>query len=374
MDTNTVPFDPTDVRAMNNPSFPSAEPYKVDTWSFIGQTIYVDPRRVKLMKDQPRTDAEQAGIREMAGSIRNVGQQEVASAFPITDRNYDVELIGGHRRTLACLEAKRMLQVHIRPVPPDRRQHYIAAVAGNCNREDLSLRDKVHAIGELLSYNCSYEEIATIFGETASWVRQYAVLGTLHPDIFPLLEGRDDPQYDPSGRKLRRVTMLTVGFAVEVARLPQDEQRIAAEAILEEGMNIGSVKQFVTRRLENNGIKKSHQRLASEKMRLLEVHLQRFDGFLTAYGDLSVAEVAKMRAERDRGHLGSIERRLLRVSQELIRLANLLGPIETVLEDCHPSIQNWIEEQLKLWHASRMPLETWMSGQQAFREVVRTTS
>lgn len=368
MDMSTVPFDPTDVRAMNNPPFPTVGPFKVNTWQFIGQTIYVDPRRVKLMRDQPRTDADKADIHEMAESIRSVGQQESASAFPIHDPDFDVELIGGHRRTLSCWEAGCMLQVHIRPVPADRRQHYIAAVAGNCNRKDLSLRDTVCAIAELLSYECSYEYIGTIFGKTVGWVKQYALLTTLHPTIFPLLEGREEPQQADNGRKLRRVTMLTVSCAAEVAKLPQEEQPAAAEAILEEGMRIQSVKHFISQRLKRHGILRVNQHSPRERMRIFEEELRRFERFLQDYSGLATRELMAMSGERNEYQRGNIERRLLYVSQELGRIARLIGPIQAALSDCHPAIRDWVGQQTRAWQSSQMPLDRWINEQEVFSE------
>lgn len=363
-----VPFDPTDVRAVNNPPFLLTEPLKIDAWQFIGKTIYVDPRRVRLMEGQPRSDAEEAEIQEMAEAIRSVGQQETGSAFPIHDPDYDVELIGGHRRTLSCRRAGCMVRIEIRPVPTDRRQQYIAAVAGNCNRKDLSLRDTVHAIAELLSYKCSYEQIATIFGKTVSWVKQYALLTTLHSSVFPLLEGRADAQLDAKGRKLRRVTMLTVGYAAEVARLPQEEQFTAAEAIIEEGMRIEGVKHFIGQRLKRNGTYRTNKHSPGELMRLLEEEIWSFDRFLRSYQELSTSDVIAMRAQKTQNQRSSMANRLFHVSQELTRLARLVGPIQASLLGCHPAIQGWVERQVALWQSSGLSLESWMNDQHMFSE------
>ncbi len=144
-------FDPLAVVDGPNPPL-LAEPFRFSVQDHIGRVLYLDPRRVKPMKRQPRSDAEQARLEEMEASFRAVGQEETGLVFPIADPDFDAGVIGGHRRRLTCLRLGWMYRVEVRPAPADWKQLYIKALAGNCNREDLSIRDLTDAVKELL--NC----------------------------------------------------------------------------------------------------------------------------------------------------------------------------------------------------------------------------
>jgi ParB/RepB/Spo0J family partition protein len=173
MRMNELPFNPLDVRARINPSFP-ATPAPFDAWSHIGETVWLDPRRVKFMKGQPRE--RMTNIKELAEEIREDGQKTTILVHPIDDSEYDVELTAGERRTRACREGGIMIRAEVRPPPACEREHFIDAVVENFNREDLSILETVRAIDRLVNqYGLTQSEVAVKLGKTDGWVSNRSI-------------------------------------------------------------------------------------------------------------------------------------------------------------------------------------------------------
>ncbi len=369
MKMNDVSFDPQDTQASINPSFPSSEPYKADAWQFIGRVAYLDPRRVRPMKDQPRTDAEHSRIAEIAESINTAGQQESAIAFPIDDPNFDVELKSGHRRRLACLKNGCMLRVEIRAVPQNQLQRCIEAVAGNCNREDLSIRDTVRSVAILLSLRCTHRKVAALFGKKPGWVNQYARLVTLDPAVLSFFEKPLSEQVNIHGRKLRRDIVLPISYAVEVARLPREKQLAATQAILEEVMDIKSARHFIRQRLSNLGINRDWQCSPEKRMKLFERAVIQFEQSLDEYARLPYETILAVHQKKDDFQRSILERRIRFITTQLPQIADAIRPRDMW---CTP-LREWLQQQTAAWEASGKPLQDWMNEQPKFQERAERT-
>lgn len=354
-----------------NPAFPTGEPTKLNAWSLVGQVAFFDPRRVKPMDNQPRGSMEGAMIDELAAAIKTTGQEEFAKAFPIDHPDFDVELIGSHRRREACLLAERMIRLMVCRPPKSRREQYMQAVAGNCNRVDLSPLDQMRAVVELITLGCERKEIATLFGKTVSWVNQFWGLRTLNPEVFPLLAGKPDDMHGASGRKLRRVTILPLSYALKIVRLPPEDHLEAAQAMLEENMDVVAAERFVTARLQEQkggqGPYQSRTKRLADQLQSLQDQAQHFEHFLLSYASKSHDQLVKMGKEADEMKRQLLGDRLRRIASTTRWIADTVNPRGLQLERLNGTVKDrslkiWVQGQLAAYTASGLPLEVWMDS------------
>lgn len=354
-----------------NPPFPAGAPAKVDAWSLVGQVAFFDPRRVKPMDDQPRGSMEGARIDELAAAIQATGQEEIAKAFPIDNPDYDVELIGSHRRNAACMMAGCMIKLHITRPPKDRLQQYMQAVAGNCNRLDLTPLEQMRSVVTLIKLGADRKDIATLFGKTVGWVQGFWGLRTLNPEVFPLLAGKSDDMHGASGRKLRRLTILPVSYALKLVRLPQEDHLEAANAMIDENMDVVAAERFVAARLHERkggqGPYQSRTKRPVDQLQKLQDQAQQFEHFLLSYASMSHDQLAKMGkavAEMKQQLLGD---RLRRIASASRWIADTVNPRGLQLERLNDTIKGralkiWVQGQLAAYTASGLPLEVWMDS------------
>lgn len=321
MDMSTVPFDPTDVRTRHNPPLPS-EPFRIDARQFVGRTIYLDPRRVKPMDGQPRTEFNR--IKSLATGIKGFGQNTAIRVHPITHPDYDVELQAGERRTKACLYAELMIRAEVTDVPEDAKTHYVQSFVENFNREPLTTLETVKCIQRLLADGHSRSEIADMSGKTYGWVVQFATLGNLHPEVLPYLDDRREEQRSSTGRKLRRMTALPTTIALQVAKIPQAEQLPFVLATIAEARSLNEVQRMVTKRLA--GVDGVRKRSANERFDTLERQVASFGSLLGRYLDMSMPELRELFASQDRTTLGDFSQSLREVAMHLKSLAEIASP------------------------------------------------
>lgn len=247
---NEVPFDHLNVRARQNPPFP-ATAVKIDAFPLVGRTAYLDPRRVKPMRGQPRTSFD--GIEELAVGIKSFGQKTTILVHPIAHPEFDVELQAGERRTMACTRAGIMIRAEIRQVPQNAEEHFVDAFVENYNREPLTCLETVYAIRRLLNDGHSRKDIVEMSGKTYTWVTQFAILATLHPDVLPLLDEQQGDQRSTTGRKLRRRTVLPMTIALQIAKIPREKQPSFVQEALEKTSSISDIRLMVEKYLGKRG-------------------------------------------------------------------------------------------------------------------------
>lgn len=324
MDMSHGSFDPTDVRARINPAFPP-EPLRIDAGRYVGQTVYLDPRRVRPMEGQPRTEFRR--IKRLATGIKGFGQNTPIRVHPIESPDYDAELQAGERRTKACIEAKLMIRAEVREAPTDRSTHFVDSFVENFNREPLTTLETVECIRKLLADGHSRGDIADMSGKTYGWVVQFASLTTLHSEVLPYLDERKEEQRSSTGRKLRRVTALPLTVALQVAKMPQEEQLSFVLATIAEARSISEVRRMVERRLHEigaaNGIRK---RSSNERFDTLGRQVVSFAGALGRYLDMSSSELRSLFEDQEQRERIALAESMREVSMHLKGVAQIVWP------------------------------------------------
>lgn len=325
MNMRDVVFDPTDLRTKHNPPF-LKHPLKIDVSCFVGRTIYLDPRRVKPMEDQPRKDFKR--IKRLATGIKSFGQNTPIRVHPFVSDDYDAELEAGERRTKACIDAGLMIRAEIYDVPVDNKEHFVTSFVENFNREPLTTLETVRSIQRLLADGHSRSDIADMSGKTYSWVVQFATLGNLHPDILPFLDERKDDQRNASGRKLRRTTVLPLSIALQVVKMPLEEQLPFVLATIEDARSINDARRMVERRMEEIGMAGTvRKRSARDRFGTLERQISSFGSFIGRYLDMPVPEMRKFFESQEKSDLEMLASSMRELSMHLKSIAQIAHPL-----------------------------------------------
>ena len=205
------------------------ERYKSEFLSSRVQRIAVD--RIRPNPAQPRRVFDEAGLRELAGSIARYGILQ-----PLTVRSAagGYQLVAGERR----LRAARL--AGLREVPclvarVDEEDSALLALIENLQRRDLDCWEEAEAIARLIrTYGLSQEQAAEKLGRSQSGVANKLRLLRLPESV----------------REVIRQNGLTERHARALLRLPGEEaQRKAAAAAAAHGWTVERTERYVETQL-----------------------------------------------------------------------------------------------------------------------------
>ena len=181
---------------------------------------------------QPRRLFDEAGLRELAASIRRHG---ILQPLTVRRRPGGWELVAGERRLraarLAGLETVPCIEAEV-----DERESALLALVENLQRQDLHYFEEAAAIADYLRRSgVTQEEAAAQLGRSASAVANKLRLLRLSPACQAVLLENG----------------LTERHARALLRLEDEEERLAAaRRAAERGWNVAQTEQYVERRLQ----------------------------------------------------------------------------------------------------------------------------
>ena len=180
---------------------------------------------------QPRQVFPEAGLRELAASIRRHG---VLQPLTVRRRGDGWELVAGERRLraarLAGLETVPCLEAAV-----STRQSALLALVENLQREDLHYFEEAAAIADYLKLSGSTQEAAAAeLGRSASAVANKLRLLRLSADC----------------RKALVENGLTERHARALLRLEDESERLSAiQAMVRRQMNVAQAEKYIEERL-----------------------------------------------------------------------------------------------------------------------------
>ena len=203
---------------------------------------------------QPRTTIDDAGLEELARSIRAHGIIQ-----PIVVRRIDVgyEIVAGERRWRASQRAGLLkVPVIVRDIPEDRR--LAIALVENIQREDLNPIEEAQAYRRLADdYHLTQEQIADAVGKDRSSVANYLRLLRLPQEV----------------RDSVGAGTLSMGHARALLALPDEaaQLRIGRE-VISKGLSVRDAEALVKKASEPVDVKQPptkdvHTRAAEERLR-----------------------------------------------------------------------------------------------------------
>jgi ParB family chromosome partitioning protein len=228
--------------AIAPPPAPSDRPLEVDT------------DLLRPNKFQPRTTMDEAGIEELARSIRANGIIQPLAVRKVEGR---YEIIAGERRWRAAQRAGLLkVPVVVRDIPEDRL--LAAALIENIQREDLNPIEEANAYRRLGDeFHLTQEQIAESVGKDRSSVANYIRLLKLPREV------RDNVG---SGS-------LSMGHARAILGLSDESAQLrVAHTVLEKGLSVRETEALVKKALQPQAPREQpqtdvHTRAAEDHLR-----------------------------------------------------------------------------------------------------------
>jgi ParB family chromosome partitioning protein len=181
---------------------------------------------------QPRKEFSAEALQELAASIR---EQGIIQPLIVRERNGFFELIAGERRWRASQLAE-LTEVPVVVREADDRQVLELALIENLQRENLNAIEEALGYSQLAEqFQLTQEQIAVKVGKSRAAVANATRLLKLSPAIQSFVrEGR-----------------LSVGHAkVILGLLDENTQRIAAERVIKEGLNVRQTEGLIAKLAE----------------------------------------------------------------------------------------------------------------------------
>ena len=185
--------------------------------------------RVRPCAFQPRKDFAEEALRELADSIRAQG---ILSPLIVRARGDGYELIAGERRWRAA-QLAGLKEVPIIVREADDRAVLELALIENLQRENLNPIEEALGYAQLIEQFQLTQEVAAVkVGKSRAVVANALRLLKLAPELQAFL----------------RHGQLSVGHAKVILGLPAHaEQKLAAERVLKDGLNVRQTEDLVAR-------------------------------------------------------------------------------------------------------------------------------
>ena len=180
-------------------------------------------------KYQPRGDMDEAGLVELAESIKKQGLLQALVAREISSGHY--EIIAGERRWRACqLAGLTTVPVVLRQV--DDETAMAIALVENLQREDLNAMDQARAMHRLTTeFALTHQQIAELLCKSRAAVSNYLRLLNLCAEVRRLLEHGD----------------LDMGHARCLLALDEHQQYQVAQLVVAKNLSVRETEALVAR-------------------------------------------------------------------------------------------------------------------------------
>lgn len=205
---------------------------------------------------QPRRQFDEAGLAELAASIKVHGVLQPVVVSPDADGRYQL-IVGERRWRAAQLAGLTSLPAVVRPV--DEQARLELALIENIQRQDLNPLEEAAAYRRLQDeFNLTQEQVAHKVGKSRSQIANTERLLSLPPVIQQALQ---------DGR-------ITVGHAKVILSLPSAaEQEKFFATIVREGLPV-HLAEAMARDIKVRAHQRVRSRVVSAEIRQLEVDLQ----------------------------------------------------------------------------------------------------
>jgi len=185
--------------------------------------------RVRPCPFQPRKEFAPEALQELADSIK---EQGIIQPLIVREKPDGLELIAGERRWRAAqLAGLKEVPVLVREA--DDRAVLELALIENLQRENLNPIEEAQGYSELIgTFQLRQEDVSSKVGKSRAVVANALRLLKLPADVqTQVRDGR-----------------LSVGHAKVILGLPgADEQKLAAERVLKDSLNVRQTEELVTR-------------------------------------------------------------------------------------------------------------------------------
>lgn len=312
-----------------------------------GQILFLDPRRVLPLPENPRWKNNPGfsaeSLRNLGRSIRATGQLEVAKVIPTSEPGYDAQLIDGERRLRGCRLAECMIKVEVREDVTDEKALLVLSVVSNFGKEGHTCLEIAHAVGKFRAMDMKFEEISDLFGKSLCWVQQHASLLKLDQEVQDLLvvapestitidgEEVETVEFAEKGRR-KRTRGISFSLALNLVDLPPSDQKAIAKHVIENDMPLTKARRYILGyRREAGKEKKTRRNRPRDRFTAFEGLVGRtVDGF-GIYEDMKTSEFRAF-LEKQSPH------ELRQLLKEIRGLSATLNGVQDIISSLVPKI------------------------------------
>jgi ParB family chromosome partitioning protein len=200
-----------------------------------GRVLRVPLHKIRPSALQPRKQFSEESLRELADSIR---EQGIVQPLIVRERGDFFELIAGERRWRAA-QFLNLTEVPVITREADDRAVLELALIENLQRENLNAIEEAHGYSQLAEqFQLTQEEIALKVGKSRA-----AVANSLRLIKLP-----------EAVQKYLREERISVGHAKVILGLADEKsQRLAAERVIKEGLNVRQTEGLVAKLQTRSG-------------------------------------------------------------------------------------------------------------------------
>lgn len=135
--------------------------------------------KISRNEAQPRKHFDGDALKELADSIKELGLLQPVLVRPFGD---GFQLVAGERRWRACQMAG-LVEMPAMVIDATDEQSFIAAIAENVNRKDMSVIEEAAAYQALIDTGKTLEEVAALFGKGRQTIQYRTDLLRLDPTL-----------------------------------------------------------------------------------------------------------------------------------------------------------------------------------------------
>ena len=187
---------------------------------------------------QPRTNFNQEGLEELAGSIRAQGVVQPVVVRPLSEGGY--QIIAGERRWRAAqMAGLHNIPAVIRGI--DDRGAMCLALIENIQRQDLNPLEEARGISRLLQeFEMTHDAVAEAVGKSRSTITNLLRLLDLSPAVKKMLEAGE----------------IEMGHARAFLPLAAEQQLAAARQVARQGLSVRAAEQLARKLQQRKPTKK----------------------------------------------------------------------------------------------------------------------
>ena len=213
--------------------------------------------RLQRGKYQPRREMDPETLQELANSIKAQGILQPLIVRPLPEKSDQYEIVAGERRFRAAkLAGLTAVPVVIRDIPDEAA--VAVALIENIQREDLNPIEEAVGLERLIhEFHMTHQEVADAVGKSRTNVTNLLRLLTLPETIKTLLEQG----------------LLEMGHARSLITLPENLQMQAAKAIMDKGLSVREIEEWVKHAQTNKGSVNHPVKAAIQEFKQLEDRL-----------------------------------------------------------------------------------------------------
>lgn len=212
----------------------------------LGKVILVPRTSIRPFPDQPRKFFDQQKLKELASSIKAVGQKVPGFVKELGNDNgsrHKYELIDGQRRwhalEMAGITKMKVIVLDVKDV----EEQFLISVVSNFGRAEHGPMEIVNAVMRFKNNGMTVIEIAEVFARSDAWVYQHLKIAEkLHPEVQKMMS-----------QEIPEDNRLVFSVALIVADVPKDLQPKIAQTIISEKLKMIQVKDFIQRQGKRHG-------------------------------------------------------------------------------------------------------------------------